>query len=282
MGVAGSDVEYNALADGLKGKGEFRFLRDSLRDGGKTIHQGVYAVTSSGKFLGKIDTGWPHYDAVGSLANLRKAKRVYDAMGKSARVGEALGEGDRSIVAAKVVERGDGLRMAGSARHYDFEGMVLFDQRHPVYSKRDEVVFSKAEVRSMLPEELVLGAEGDVGYGVVRRLLEGSHFQFNCEAWWEEHIREKNFRVKVLRVDGDLVYVSYVGSFFMDANSQWNKSSLRGKVLGKGVWNVKRGVFDELELVSLGDVAVAELKKNMHRGKTKETRVAGFLKKSGR
>jgi hypothetical protein len=86
VGVASDDVAYNNLPAAAKQKREFQFLESSLKAGGGSVHQGVYAVTSSGKFLGKIDTGWPTYDAEASLENLRRAVSEYRSLAKSERV----------------------------------------------------------------------------------------------------------------------------------------------------------------------------------------------------
>lgn len=278
MGVAASDVKYNQLASELKSKGEFKFLQGSLSDGGESLHQGVFAVTPSGKFLGKIATGWPTPDAVKSLDNLKKAKRDFDRLSKSDRRGHELLEGERSLILNEDEVRPDMLKLIGSARYYDFEGMVLFDQRHPVYSKRDAVWFTQSEAKTMLPSSLKVGAEANVGEAVMKRLLLKSCFQFGCQAWWEEHIQSQNLRVKVEGVNGDLVSLLYSGTFSMDADSKWNKSSLGGVVLGKGVWDSSKEEFKSLELVSHSDVELAELRNNMHRGNTKKTKVAAFLR----
>ena len=58
VGVASDDVAYNDLTAEAKKNKEYQFLRSSLENGDRSIHQGVYAVTSSGGFLGKIDTSF--------------------------------------------------------------------------------------------------------------------------------------------------------------------------------------------------------------------------------
>ena len=51
VAVAASDVDYKQIPDAAKAKGEFRFLQQALTGAPHGIHQGIYVVTPSGKFL---------------------------------------------------------------------------------------------------------------------------------------------------------------------------------------------------------------------------------------
>lgn len=277
VGVAASDVEYNNLAASAKSKAEFSFLLRSLNDGDRQLQQGIFAVSSSGRYLGKVDTGWPTYHAEKSLKNLIEAKNTYMALPKKDRVGDALTEEERSLP-VKTHTRLSGLtKLTSRARHYNFAQMELFDMRHPQYSKRGAVHFSEQEIRAMVPGSLVAGKSDEVDDAVIKKLLLKNHFQFGCEAWWEEHIRERSMKVTVEKKQGSKVFLNYTGSFTMKANSKWNKSSLVGCLLGKGIWNSAENTFDSLEIVSLSDVELGELKSNMHRGEIMKTNVACFL-----
>lgn len=277
VGVASDDVAYNGLSAEAKSRGEFQFLRNALAEGGQQLHQGVFAVSSSGKFLGKIDGGWPLYDSAIALKNLRKANTEYSAFDRANRVASSrLAEVDRSLKKSRL-ENGY-LKLVNAVRHYDFAEMERFDVRHPVYTKRDALWLTQREVHGLLPDSLEKGAEKAVESSVVDKLLLHGHLMSSCPPWWREHITKKQMHVSVKQRDGDLVYLRYTGNFRMQADSQWNKSAYRGKLLGRAEWNSASNSFESLEWVSLGERELQELKSNLHRGSTKETKVAAVLR----
>ncbi|WP_346187320.1 hypothetical protein [Rubritalea halochordaticola] len=279
VGVASDDVAYNHLSDAAKAKGEYRFLHQSLADGGARIHQGVYAVTPSGRFLAKIDTGWPTYDPVKSLENLKKAKVKYDGLKRENRLkGTPLSERDRSYKAREANRNVKGVKLVTYARHYPFKEMELFDARHPQYSKRDSLWFSADEAKGLLPSTLTLGSRAALSVPVAERLLLHGHLMFGCPAWWKEHIKKADIQVQVIKLEGDLVYLTYEGAIQMEANSQWNQSGYSGKLIGRAVWNKQNESFQSLEWVSLGSRSLHELKSNLHRGTTKTTSVASYIR----
>ena len=278
VGVASNDVAYSQLNGELKQKGEYQFLSKSLSSARNGVSQGLFAVSSSGELLGKIDTGWPSYDVKASLENLKEAKRSYDQMKPQDRRGRKLTEEDRSLVLKHLQSNSDKIKLFASARHYEFPEMEVFDLRHPVYSKRNSEWLSPVEAQSFLPSNLVKGQETPVAAEAFTKLLIKNHFQFSCEAWWKEHIREKSFTATVLKLNVNEVYLIFKGSAQMDADSKWNQSKLTPDILGKAIWNKSTNKFTTFELVSLADSEVGELRKNMHRGNTKKTRVASFLR----
>ncbi len=279
MGVAADDVAYNNLSDGAKQKAEFQFLKSSLQDGGSSIHQGVYAVSPSGKFLGKIDTGWPSYDAEASLENLRAAVGKYNQFPKSERVGGGgVAESDRSMPKAKEVAQEGVLKMRTSARSYAFPEMELFDQRHPIYGKLDAFWLSPSEVSSLLPALHKAGESSYLAESLVERMLLHSQPMEGCGGWWKEHILKQRVKVSVSHVIGSEVFLLYQGDLAMSADSKWNTSDFAGKLLGMGTWDEKIQQFTRLEWVTLGERNLKELKSNMHRGDTKKTQIASYMR----
>lgn len=277
--VASDDVAYNNLSAELKQRAEFQFLKNALADGGRQLHQGVYAVTSSGKFLGKIDGGWPIYDAALSLNNLKKAKADYSKLSQRQRVAKrSMAESDRSLVIEKASSSKGYLKLVNGARHYDFPEMAKFDARHPIYAKRDSLWLCESEAQGLLPDTFELGAQKAVAGKVTDKLLLHGHLATSCPAWWREHIKKREMHVRVERVETGKVYLSYKGDFSMLADSQWNKSGYKGRLLGKACWDKRAKKFESLEWVALGERSLQELKSNLHRGSTKNTHVAAYLR----
>lgn len=279
VGVASDDVAYNNLPSEAKKQAEYQFLKSSLGDGGNNIHQGVYAVTPSGRFLGKIDTGWPTYDAAGSLRNLRVAVDKYREMPKSERIGRrVMKESDRSMAKAEELAQAGVLKMRTTARHYAFPEMELFDQRHPEYAKLDAFWLSPSEQQSMLPSTHKKGERCYLADSLVERMLLHCQPMEGCGAWWKEHIQKQKLEVEVSKVKGSQVFLKFSGELAMSADSQWNKSDYSGRLLGVGVWDEKLKAFTRLEWVTLGMRELKELKSNMHRGGTKETMIASYMR----
>ena len=279
MGVASDDVAYNNLSTDAKQKKEFQFLKSSLADGEKNVHQGVYAVTSSGKFLGEIDTGWPSYDVRASLGNLRHAVSKYHSMEKSDRVGRGqMSEDDRSLPVADDAARSGVLKMRTTARSYGFAEMELFDQRHPVYAKVDAFWLSPGEAKSLLPATTKRGEESYLAESLTERMLLHSQPMEGCGGWWKEHIQKQKIKVSVSHVIGAEVFLLYQGELAISADSKWNKSDFSGQLLGMGTWDKNLQKFTKLEWVTLGDRTLKELKSNMHRGDTKKTMIASYMR----
>lgn|GEM_PF-1884705 len=279
VGVASDDVAYNNLPDEAKQKKEFKFLKSSLKDGGINIQQGVYAVTSSGEFLGKIDTGWPSYDTEASLDNLREAVSKYRSMAKSDRVATGeMAELDRSLIKAEDAARPGVLKMRTTARSYRFSEMELFDQRHPTYAKLDAFWLSPAEAQSLLPTSNKRGEKSYLAESLVERMLLNSQPMEGCGGWWKEHIQKQKIKVSVSHVIGSEVFLLYQGELAISADSKWNQSSFSGKLLGMGTWDKKLQKFTNLEWVTLGERNLKELKSNMHRGGTKKTMIASYMR----
>ena len=279
IGVASDDVAYNGLPAERKQRAEFQFLKNALADGGRQLHQGVYAVTSSGKFLGKSDGGWPIYDAALSLNNLKKVKADYSKLSRRQRVAKrSMIESDRSLVIEKASASKGYLKLVNRARHYDFPEMEKFDARHPIYAKRDSLWLSESEAQGLLPDTFELGVQKAVANKATDKLLLHGHLAMSCPAWWREHIKKREMHVRVDRVETGKVYLSYEGDFTMLADSQWNKSGYKGTLLGKACWNKHSKKFESLEWVALGERGLQELKSNLHRGNTKNTHVAAYLR----
>lgn len=278
IAVASDDVAFNELPDELKAKGEFQFLKNALTQAPLQIHQGIYAVTSSGHFLGKIDSGSPIYDARESLANLKKIQGKYEKMQKSERVGKALLTSERSLIYPHASSHSEKVKLYATARHYPFADMKPFDIRHPQFSERNSEWLTNKEIKYFLPDEMKLGTSSKNGGVVMKKLLAKSHFQFACEAWWEEHISTVNLKIDVRKITSQEIFIRYQANAIMDADSKWNKSKLSTQILGESVWDRKLQQFSTFELLGLSDVELGELKGNMHRGETKRTKVAALLR----
>ncbi|MEO1855798.1 MAG: hypothetical protein ABGY95_00330 [Rubritalea sp.] len=279
VGVASDDVAYHNLPDAAKLKREYQFLESSLMNGVGNVRQGVYAVTSSGKFLAKIDTGWPTYDVAASLDNLISAVKKYKSLAKAERVqAVAMTEVDRSMPALGNLGGEGILKMRTMARSYAFPEMELFDQRHPTYSKLDAFWISPDEVKSLVPDAKKRGEKSYVSQSLVERMLLHSQPMEGCGGWWKEHILKQKIEVSISHKKGSEVFLLYHGDLVMSADSKWNKSEYLGRFLGKGVWDEKLQKITRLEWVTLGERNLKELKSNMHRGSTKKTKIASYMR----
>jgi len=66
-----------------KPRGEYQFLSKALTGAPHGIHQGIYVVTPSGKYLKKANVGWPRPDPKQALSLFREAVAEYRAMPKN-------------------------------------------------------------------------------------------------------------------------------------------------------------------------------------------------------
>lgn len=277
--VAADDVAYSHGSDELKQKKAYKFLYDAMRDAPHGIHQGIYVVTPSGRFLGRIQAGWPVPDPVESLRNLKKAKAAFDGMGKSERTGSLkLSANDRAMWKPSEVKAPAGtLQLHNVSRGYRFAGMQDSDVRAPHHFALNSLWLSSAEARSMVPSNLSVGSKSQVGKEATMRMLVHNHLQQGCAAWWHEHVKHANFTVEVVKRERSQVHLRYKGEFDMKGDSKWQKDGYKGTLLGKAIWNADKNKFESMELVALGQSTLHELKGNMHRGSTKTTTNASIL-----
>ena len=277
--VAADDVAYSHGSDELKQKKEYKFLRDAMSKAPHGIHQGIYVITPSGKFLGRIQDGWPVPDPVKSLVRLKKAKSDFDSLAKNERTSSLkLTANDRAMWKPSEVKAPVGtLQLHNVSRGYKFVGMEDFDVRTPHHFALDSLWLSSDEARTMVPSDLSVGSKSKVGKEVTMRMLVHNHLQQGCAAWWHEHVKKADFTVEVVKRERSLVHLQYKGAFDMKGDSKWQKDGYKGTMLGKAVWNADKRKFESIELVSLGKSTLHELRGNMHRGDTKTTTNASIL-----
>jgi len=278
VSMAGSDVEYNQLTDAQKAKGEYQFLKQAMEGQECGVHQGIFVVTPSGKFISQVNTGWPTLDVPACRALLKSALVSYNKLPKSQRLGKALKLSERSRPKLKDgLARKDWLQLRSVVRSYDFDEMSEFDIRHPKHIKLDKLWYTADEARSMVPRNLTVGTVQHVPLGIITRMMFNNHLCQENGAWWDEHLKKAELKVKVVSRNGDSILLQYSGSFAMKADFKHNRSSLSGDLLGKAVWNSKSKKFTQFSLVSLSDHQLNELKSNMHRGHTKRVKSAGII-----
>ena len=279
VSLASSDVEYNNLADNLKAKGEYQFLKKSLSTAKHGIHQGVYIITPSGKLIKQVKWGWPTPDVDQINAQLEESIRSYKKISKQERLGDLrLSEADRSMPKETMITApSHWLQLRNTSRSYKFSDVNLFDIRHPAFVTVDKLWFSEQEKLQFVPSDTKTGARENVSPEALSRMLLNSHLIIGRSAWWSEHIQQAEMEMKVISSSSSSLVIHYAGKFKLDANSKWCKESYTGKLLGKAVWNPLKKQFTSFEWVSLGNHTINELKSNMHRGNTKSVSVASKL-----
>ncbi len=279
ISMAGSDVAYNNLSDSQKNKAEYQFLKNALQKAPHGIHQGVYIITPSGKYITRINWGWPVPDRALMNTQLKKAIADYQAMSKSERRGNtSLREIDRSMPKEKFITPPPSwLTLSNTARVYPFAEMEPFDIRHPNFTKIDKLWLSRDEKLQLVPSNFSIGNTEEIQLPVIRKLLNHSHLIASCAAWWDEHTKKSDFTMTVKAIKNGKVTIHYKGSFTQIGDSKWNQSSYKGDLLGKAEWNLKTKKFDSIQWVALGTHSLTKLKSNMHRGNTKTVTIAAKL-----
>ena len=277
--VAASDVKYNSLPEAAKTKGEYQFLRKALTGAPHGIHQGIYVVTPSAKYLKQANVGWPSPDPVKALAILRDAVAEYESMSKSERLSKsALAPDDRSMSEGHdILPDPSWLKIRSTTRSYPFQGMDLFDLRNPAYYKLDRLWLTAESARELVPKKLEVGEKGTIGDQALRHLTYDCHQMLGCPPWWKETVKKSEMTVQVASKKGHLFDLRYVGKFELDSDTKYNKSSYRGSLLGKAVWNDREKKFVRLKWVTLGERNRKELKSNETKSKVHVTTVGAVL-----
>lgn len=279
VSVAASDVKYNNLPESAKAKGEYQFLRKALNGAPHGIHQGIYVVTPSGRYLKKANVGWPSPDPVKALGILRNAVAEYESMPKADRLAQApLASQERSMPAGHDVRPDPSwLKIRSTTRTYPFQGMDLFDLRNPVYYKLDRLWLTGASARELLPVKLEVGQKAAIGGQPLHRITYDCHLMLGCPPWWEETVKQAKMEVEVVAQKGQYYDLRYVGKFEFNSDTQYNKSSYRGGLLGKAVWDDGKKKFTRLKWVSLGERHRKELKPNETKSKVHVTTVGSVF-----
>lgn len=279
VSVAASDVDYNHLPDDVKAKGEYRFLRKALTGAPHGIHQGIYVVTPSGKYLKQCNAGWPHVDTRKCHDLLKESLSSYRSMARSSRLAaQALPLGERSMYRKdEVTPAPQWIKIRTTTRSYPFDSMEYFDQRHPAYYKLDRLWFTPETARTLVPDNLAIGKTAEVKGRALNHLIRDNHMMLGCPPWGDESIKQARLRVKIMARKGNFYQLRYEGDFHLDSHSRWNKASYRGKLLGKAVWDEGKQRFKNLHWVSLGEHNQRELRRNETRGNVHVTRVGSIF-----
>ncbi|MFK7909728.1 MAG: hypothetical protein AB8F34_03915 [Akkermansiaceae bacterium] len=279
VSVAASDVDYNNLPEDAKRKGEFQFLRTALTEAPNGIHQGIYVVTPSGKFLQRCNAGWPHIDTRKCHDLLKDALSKYQSMPKESRLADqALPLDERSMHRKDMVQpASDWIKIRTTTRSYPFEPMELFDQRHPDYYKLDRLWLTPQTARTLVPGKLAVGEVSEISGRALDHLVRDNHMMLGCPPWNDASIKQARLKVKITARKGSLYQVRYEGDFQLDSDSKWNKAAYRGKLLGKAVWDEEKKKFRSLKWVSLGEHNQRELRKNETRGNVHVTKVGSLF-----
>jgi len=269
-------VTYKFLPDAEKRHAEFKLLQQAMASAPNGIHQGIYVITPSGKYLGKVDQGWPTYDTAAALRNMKTILAKYQAMPRAERLRRVpMAEADRSFKRAGYGTAPEGtVKLRSVSRGIEFDDMQLFDLRHPTYFKVDRLWFSPNELTSLVPRDHTAGATAPVNQMVLQRIARFNHFMLGGMPWNDESLKKLEMTTTVAKVTDGKVYAKLNGVVEMKSNTRWNQSGYSGKVLGKVVWNTRSRSFEMIELVALGTHSLPRLARNVHRGDTKETQVA--------
>lgn len=279
VSVAASDVDYNNLPNESKAKGEFQFLKKSLTGAPNGIHQGIYVVTPSGKFIKRCNAGWPHIDTRKCHDLLKESLNEFKSMPRASRLAaHPLPATERSMYRKDVVEPvADWIKIRTTTRSYPFEPMELFDQRHPDYYKLDRLWLTPETARTLVPEILTVGETAAVKGRALDHLIRDNHMMLGCPPWNDASIKKARLRMKIMAKKGNFYQLRYEGEFHLDSDSRWNKSAYRGKLLGKAVWDEGKKQFRSLKWVSLGERNQRELRKNETRGNVHVTTVGSVF-----
>lgn len=277
--MAASDVAYNNLPDPAKARGEYQFLRKALTGAPHGIHQGIYVVSASGKYLKQANVGWPSPDPVKALGLLRAATAEYQSMSKSERLAQVvLKDADRSITEGHdILPDPSWLKIRSTTRSYPFKGMDLFDLRNPVYYKLDRIWLTAESARELVPKKLEVGQKTSIGDQALRHLTYDCLQMLGCPPWWKETVKRSEVEVEIVAKKGHLYDVRYVGVFELDSDTQYNKSSYRGDLLGKAVWDDEKKRFLSLKWVTLGTRDRKVLKSNEAKSEVHVTTVGAVF-----
>ncbi len=233
------------------------------------LQQGIYVASSGGKYLGRMNRGWPDPDADGTLAALKQALAEYRQMSPSERrlsrqldpaKDKLKWEQDRFVKPTGTLD----LRI--SSRGYPFRGMSTFDQRHPSYFHVDRLWFKPSEWRAWIPGDLRVGAETLVKGPARNRIVLLSHSQAGGSAWWEEHIVGGQMKSKVVSLHGDTVELKITADYRMKANSEWCKDTYDGNLIAFATYNRKLDRFTRFDLAMLGTLTIGMMRENLHVG----------------
>lgn len=249
-------------------KGEFfRLVAEQGHYAGRTVpsatRQGQYAFTADGTLLASINTR----DADTMLGMMRQALERWATFAAHER---------RRDVDAGAYER--------DPRHPDFYpvgGLVLKQtmrdlprpaghaspQQRPEAINFDYAWFTAAEVRDFLPEDVRVGASGELPRRIVRRfarfhLLDSVRGE--TPPWRDEDIQGATMTTAVVALDGTRVHLRLDGSVLNSQGGTWAiepfQEQLAGmargyhcRLRGELTFDTQRGAFERFDLLAVGD-----------------------------
>lgn len=267
VAVAASDVEYSQHRE--KDKLEYRLLQQIMRSARNGLHQGIYAATSSGRFLGQINTGWPEPDGEEAYRRIQSALAAYRRMPPGERVlsTQLDARRDRMTTSREMFRRpADVLDLRVVKRSYPFAGMTTFDIRHPMFYSIDRLWYRPDEFAGWIPRERRAGASVQVTGPAVDRLVSLGHLVQSQDPWGPDTVRRAAMTSTVTSADGDRLRLKITAEFDLKSSTQWNQGSYRGNLIGRAAYDTKARKFVEFELLSLGTHTQAPLRPNMHSG----------------
>jgi hypothetical protein len=265
--VVSNDVEYRQHPE--KHKLEYRLLMQMFQGQREGLHQGIYAVTSSGRMLGRLNAGWPDPDADTTLRLLRGALAEYRRMPRSERVLATPidPKRDRLSVPSDMFRKPAGsLDLRVVKRSYPFPSMTSFDVRNPLYYSIDRLWYRQDELTGWVPSERRVGARAAVRGPVLERLVTLGHLVQSQSPWQASDIRRGDLTSTVTQVEGSRVTVRITGDLELKATTQWNQGSYRGNLIGSAVYDSAARRFERFELLSLGTHTQSPMQPNMHTG----------------
>lgn len=264
--VAADDVDYNNSKQ--KSKREFQLLANVFRNDPHGIHQGIFVVTPSGQWLVTANTGWPDPDPDAALARMKQALAKYNAMPKSERLlAQPLTDADRMTWEEDQFikpERTLDLRVV--KRGYAYPGMETFDERHPKFFGIDRLWFKPSEFRAYVPREYKVGNAIKVSGPAMERYILMSHMMKAQGAWDVNHIKTGDMTSRITKIEGSKIHLEIRAHFIASANTQWNKASYEGNLLGRAVYDSASDTMTQFEAVMLGTHDVGVLVSNLHKG----------------
>lgn len=257
------DVNYNEHPD--KDRYERQWLATLMRN---QIQQGIYVASSAGKYLGRMNRGWPDPDADGTLAAMKEAVAAYKRLASAERkLQRTLTDADRLRWEHEKFIKPEGtLDLRISRRGYPFSGMTTFDQRHPKFYHLDRLWFKPSEWRAWLPSRLEKGAKTNVTGPAYNRIVLLSHMQAGQSAWWESHIREGGMTSEVTEVRGNIVSLRITARYVMKGDSEWCTDTYNGNLLATADYDSAAKRFTKFELAMLGTHRVGRMMENLHVG----------------
>lgn len=161
-------------------------------------------------------------------------------------------------------------------RGYPYPGMTTFDERHPRYLGLDRLWLKPSEYAAYFPRELKAGATTTVTGPARDRFVLHCHMMKGQVPWDESMFQNMEMTSKVIKADNRQIELQIQASYQLKGNNQWNRSTYKGKLLAKAVYNRQSESFDEFETVILGDSTAGSRQSNVHAGDLTST-IASYL-----